>query len=216
MDFSVLKERMVAEQLKRRGIEDERVLEAFRKIDRHEFVPPILKEQSYADRPLSIGEGQTISQPYIVAYMIEALVLKQTDKVLEIGTGSGYQTALLSILTKEVYSVERSQVLAKRAQETLKKLNITNNKVIVNDGSKGLAEFAPYDAIIVSASSPQVPKPLSAQLEQNGKMIIPVGDRYSQVLIRLRKEKNSIKEEQLASCVFVPLVGEFAWKEDNL
>ncbi|MBU2541157.1 MAG: protein-L-isoaspartate(D-aspartate) O-methyltransferase [Candidatus Omnitrophica bacterium] len=213
MDFALLKERMLNEQLIRRGIEDVRVLEAFRKINRHEFVPAILKKQSYADWPLAIGEGQTISQPYIVAYMIETLNLKGGERVLEIGTGSGYQTALLSNLAKEVYSIERSRVLAKRAQEALQRLEIANNKVIVGDGTKGLAEFSPFDAIIVSAAAPQIPAPLTRQLAQEGRMIIPIGERFSQVLIRLTKIKDNIKEERLVSCVFVPLVGEFGWGE---
>ncbi|MEW6170305.1 MAG: protein-L-isoaspartate(D-aspartate) O-methyltransferase [Candidatus Omnitrophota bacterium] len=214
MDFSILRERMVNEQLIRRGIKDEQVLSAFKKIERHKFVPSILKAQSYDDCPLSIGEGQTISQPYIVAYMIESLNLKPQEEILEIGTGSGYQTALLSCLVKQVYSIERSKVLAERAQKLLESLNFTNIKIIIGDGTKGLLEFSPFDAIIVSAAAPNVPHTLIEQLRDGGRMIIPVGERFSQVLIRTTKIKDKIKQEQLGSCVFVPLIGEFGWKKN--
>jgi protein-L-isoaspartate(D-aspartate) O-methyltransferase len=214
MDFSVLRERMVKEQLIRRGIQDKRVLEAFRKIERHQFIPLTYKEQSYSDCPVPIGENQTISQPYIVAYMLEALNLTGPEKVLEVGTGSGYQTALLSLLSQEVYSVERSGKLAENAQKILAKLSVTNIKITVGDGTKGLPEFSPYDAIIVSAASPHVPAPLIEQLAENSRMIIPVGERYSQVLTRFTKIKQTIKEERLESCVFVPLVGEYGWSNE--
>ncbi len=194
-----------------RGISDRRVLGAFRRIEREKFVPEILKAQSYADSPLSIGENQTISQPYIVAHMIEALGLTGTERVLEIGTGSGYQTAILSLLTKEVYSVERIDILAQRALETLNKLNLKNIEITVGDGTRGLEEFSPFDAIAVSAAAPKAPEPLLGQLTEGGRMIIPLGERYSQVLTLFTKTKTGIKKDLLQGCVFVPLVGEFGW-----
>lgn len=215
MDFDRLRERMVKEQLIGRAIKDERVLDAFRKIERHRFVPAILKPQSYADYPLSIGEGQTISQPYIVAYMIETLNLNPQDKVLEIGTGSGYQAAILSELAKKVYSVERSDVLAQRAEKLLESMELKNIEIVIADGTKGLAQFSPYNAIIVSAAAPNIPQALIEQLAEAGRLIIPVGERFSQVLVRLTKIKDKIKEERLSSCVFVPLIGEFGWRADN-
>ncbi len=215
MDFSILRERMVEEQLIRRGISEEKVLAAFKKIEREKFVPEILKAQSYTDHPLSIGEGQTISQPYIVAYMIEALSLKTGDKVLEIGTGSGYQAAILSLIAKVVYSVERSTVLAQRAEKLLASLGVKNIEVIIGDGTKGLSKFSPFDAIIVSAAAPDIPPALIEQLAEGGRLIIPIGERFSQVLVRLTKIKDKIKKEQLCSCVFVPLIGEFGWRDDN-
>lgn len=202
---------MVNEQLIRRGIRGERVLDAFRKVEREKFVPEILKAQSYADSPLSIGENQTISQPYIVAHMIEALGLTGTERVLEIGTGSGYQTAILSLLSKEVYSVERIDILAQRALETLNKLNLKNIKISVGDGTRGLEEFSPFDAIVVSAAAPFAPEPLLEQLVEGGRMIIPLGERYSQVLTLFTKTKTGIKKDLLQSCVFVPLLGEYGW-----
>lgn len=202
---------MVEEQLARRGISDRRVLEAFRKVEREKFVPEILKAQSYSDSPLSIGENQTISQPYIVAYMIEALSLKGPERVLEIGTGSGYQTAILSLLAKEVYSVERIETLAQRARETLNKLDFKNIDIQVADGTKGWKEFSPFDAVIVSAAAPFVPKLLLEQLARGGRMIIPLGERYSQVLTLFLNTKSGIKKDILQGCVFVPLVGEYGW-----
>lgn len=204
---------MVSEQLIRRGISEEKVLAAFRKIEREKFVPEILRRESYYDGPLSIGEGQTISQPYIVAYMLEALGLKGDEKVLEIGTGSGYQTALLSLLVKKVYSIERSLTLAKRAQNLLSVLDLKNVEIILGDGTKGVPEFMPYDAIIVSAAAPKVPPALLGQLADAGRMIIPIGEFYSQVLVYFKKEKNEIREKKLESCVFVPLIGEYGWKD---
>lgn len=207
---------MVEEQLVRRGISDRRALEAFRIVEREKFIPEILKAQSYCDSPLSIGEGQTISQPYIAAYMIEVLALKDTDKVLEIGTGSGYQTAILSLLAKEVYSLERSRVLAQRAQGFIDEAGYKNITIIIADGTKGLNQFAPYDAIIVSAAAPQAPAPLLEQIAQNGRMIIPIGERFSQVLVLFTKNKGQIEKEVLESCVFVPLIGEYGWREKDL
>lgn len=205
---------MVREQLRRRGISDKRLLDAFCKVERHKFLPSLLESQSYSDGPLSIGEGQTISQPYIVAYMIEDLNLGPDDKVLEIGTGSGYQTALLSLLVKKIYSVERSPVLAQRAQDILDRISVSNIKIVIGDGTKGLREFSPFDAIIVSAASPGVPAPLLEQLSEQGRIIIPVGERFSQVLIRINKTKQGFKEERLEGCVFVPLIGEFGWSSE--
>src|SRR3989338_205006 len=160
MDFAVLRKRMVEEQLIPRGIKDSKVLEAFRKVERHKFIPQDSKESAYADFPVPIGEGQTISQPYIVALMTECLGLTGSEKVLEIGTGSGYQTAILAELAKEVYSIERFVSLAKKADITLKELGYSNIQLSIGDGTEGWEEFAPYDAIIVTAGAPSVPEPL--------------------------------------------------------
>lgn len=208
---------MVKEQLICRGIKGQKILDAFRKIERHRFVPDIFGPQAYSDCPLSIGENQTISQPYIVAYMLEALSLEGNEKVLEIGTGSGYQTALLSLLAREIYSIERSKILAQRAKEVLAELSLDNNiQVIVGDGTKGWPKDMPYNAIIVSAAAPSVPQPLIEQLAPGGRMIIPVGERFSQVLVRITKIKDTINQEILESCVFVPLVGEFGWGSEDV
>jgi len=210
-NFDILRQRMVREQLLPRGIVEEKVLSVFRKVPRHEFVPESEAGSAYGDYPLPIGEGQTISQPYMVAAMTELLDLKKSDKVLEIGTGSGYQAAVLAELAGEVYSVERVQPLADRARENLKKLGCANVKIKVGDGTLGWGENAPYDAIVVTAGSPEVPKALIEQLSEGGRLAIPVGGRYSQMLTKVQKLKSKIKATDVCGCVFVPLIGRQGW-----
>jgi protein-L-isoaspartate(D-aspartate) O-methyltransferase len=198
---------MVESQLRARGIRDERVLAAMSHIPRHEFVSAEYRDQVYEDHPVPIGEGQTLSQPYIVAVMLEALALDLADAVLEIGTGSGYQTALLSELTRKVYSVERHASLARSAKATLTRLGCTNVDVLLGDGSRGLPERAPFDAIVVSAAAPQIPPPLFEQLSEGGRMIIPVGPAHAQELQLVRKHAGQPVVANLEGCRFVPLIG---------
>jgi len=205
---------MVKTQIMARGIRDNRVLKAMLKVPRHLFVPPNLRKLAYDDRPLPIGEDQTISQPYIVALMTQCLDLKNEDRVLEIGTGSGYQTAILAEIAKEVYTVERFSSLLKRAKQVLDELGYGNIHFKVGDGTMGWKEHAPYDKIIVTAGAPSVPEPLFSQLKEGGRIVIPVGSRYSQDLKIVKKEKGQIQMEDVCGCIFVPLVGEFGWKED--
>ena len=214
-DFKSLQEEMVTQQIMRRGVVTPRVIEAFRKVPRHLFVPEEFWSHSYNDHPLPIGEGQTISQPYIVALMTDLLDLKGEEKVLEIGTGSGYQAAILAELGKEVYTVERHRVLAERAEKVLKELNYQNVKVLVDDGTKGWKEFSPYQAIIVTASAPDVPQPLFEQLDEMGKLVIPVGGRWSQDLILVEKRKGKMVRKFICGCVFVPLIGEYGYSDTD-
>ena len=212
MDFGALRKLMVDRQLKGRDITDERVLTVFLEVSRHEFVQEELKSSAYDDCPLPIGQGQTISQPYMVALMTQILKLQTQERVLEIGTGSGYQSAILARLCKEVYSVERIDNLAQGAQNRLKKLGFGNVHIVVADGTMGLEQFAPYDAIIVTAASPQIPEVLLAQLENGGRLAIPVGDRFSQVLTLCeKKSKEEIIQKQICGCMFVPLLGKEGW-----
>ncbi len=213
--YSHERKRMVDKQMVRRGIRDERVLEAMRTIPRHEFVPPEQVHQAYVDAPLPIGNSQTISQPYIVALMTELLSLKGDETVLEIGTGSGYQAAILAHLAKKVYSIERIPELAERAQSLLHSLQLENIEVVVGDGSCGLPEHAPYQAIIVTASAPEVPKPLEDQLSNGGRLVVPVGSRVGQVLELWRREGQKLVCEKLAPVAFVPLIGEHAWSHEE-
>ncbi len=204
--FQSKREEMVRTQLAERGIRDMRVLDAMRTVPRHEFVPEALRQDAYEDHPLPIGEGQTISQPYIVAAMLEHLALRATDRVLEVGTGSGYVTALLSVLCAEVFSVERHALLAVSADATLRRLGFGNVRVKVGDGSQGWSEYAPFDAILVSAATAEVPAPLFAQLNEGGRMIIPVGSPISQELQLIRKINGQPDLTILEGCRFVPLV----------
>lgn len=197
---------MVENQLRARGIDDPRLLKAMAAIPRHEFVEARYRDQAYADHPLPIGAGQTISQPYIVALMLELLQLQPTSTVLEIGTGSGYQAALLAKLAGHVYSVERHPELARQAAETLARLDLTNVKVVTGDGSRGLAEHAPFDAIVVSAAAAQVPPALFEQLREGGRMIIPVGPPEVQELQLVRKVEGKALITVLDGCRFVPLI----------
>ena len=204
--FQAERERMVRTQLAERGIRDVRVLDALRKVPRHEFVPETLRQEAYEDHPLPIGEGQTISQPYIVAAMLEHLALQATDRVLEVGTGSGYVTALLSLLCAEVYSVERHAQLAALAESTLHRLGYRSMKIRVGDGSQGWPEYAPFDAILVSAATPEMPPALFAQLREGGRMVVPIGPASSQELQVIRKIGGEPAVRVLEGCRFVPLV----------
>jgi protein-L-isoaspartate(D-aspartate) O-methyltransferase len=199
---------MVEAQLASRGIHDQRVLHAMARVPRDEFVPGEYKSLAYADHPIPIAEGQTISQPFIVAVSLEALALKGAESVLEIGTGSGYQTALLAVLARVVYSIERHAILAQTAEVTLSKLGFANVKIIVGDGSHGLREFAPYDAILVSAAAPSIPRSLLDQLAEPGTMVIPVGPPQAQELQVVRKQDGELVLEAIEGCRFVPLIGD--------
>jgi len=204
--FQAERERMVRTQLAERGIREVRVLDAMSRVPRHEFVPETLRREAYEDHPLPIGEGQTISQPYIVAAMLEHLALQATDRVLEVGTGSGYVTALLSLLCAEVYSVERHAQLAALAESTLHRLGYRNMKIRVGDGSQGWPEYAPFDAILVSAATPEMPPALFAQLREGGRLVVPVGPPSSQELQLIGKIGGEPEVRVLEGCRFVPLV----------
>jgi protein-L-isoaspartate(D-aspartate) O-methyltransferase len=204
--FQAERERMVRTQLAERGIREVRVLDAMSRVPRHEFVPETLRQEAYEDHPLPIGEGQTISQPYIVAAMLEHLALQTIDRVLEIGTGSGYVTALLSLLCVEVYSVERHAQLAALAESTLHRLGYRNMKIRVGDGSQGWPEYAPFDAILVSAATPEMPPALFAQLREAGRLVVPIGPAPSQELQLIRKIGGEPAVRVLEGCRFVPLV----------
>jgi protein-L-isoaspartate(D-aspartate) O-methyltransferase len=203
---------MVKSQLRDRGIRDERVLAAMSLVPRHEFVSRQYRDQTYEDHPLPIGEGQTLSQPYIVAIMLEALSLAATDVVLEIGTGSGYQTALLAELARQVYSLERQPSLFRDAEALLTNFGYQNVKVLLGDGSRGLTEHAPFDAIVVSAAAPRVPPTLFEQLREGGRMVIPVGPAHTQELQLVRKQAGDLVLTKLESCRFVPLIGEHGYR----
>jgi len=198
---------MVESQLRARGIRDERVLAAMSHVARQEFVPVEFRDQVYEDHPIPIGEGQTVSQPYIVAIMLQALALNPSDTVLEIGTGSGYQTALLAELTGKVYSVERHASLARMAESTLRRLGHSNVQIMLGDGSNGLPERAPFDSIVVSAAAPQIPPPLFEQLRDGGRMVIPVGPAPAQELQLVYKNDGQLLVTCLEGCRFVPLIG---------
>ncbi len=200
---------MVEDQIERRGVKDDRVLHAMREVPRHEFVPNHLKKYAYADEPLPIGEDQTISQPYIVAYMTEYLRLGEEDIVLEIGTGSGYQAAVLAEIADTVYTIEIVDVLAKRAEKTLKRLGYENVLVKRGDGYAGWPEHAPYDAIIITAAPTKIPQPLLNQLKIGGFMILPLGD-YSQELVLIEKNIKGFEQKTLLPVRFVPMTGEIA------
>jgi len=204
--------RMVEEQLRARGIRDERVLAAMGKVPREEFIAPDDAGHSYGDFPLPIGEGQTISQPYIVASMVEALEVRPEDRVLEVGTGTGYQAAILGELAKEVWTIERNAALADKAREILPRLGYATVHVVTGDGSLGLAEHAPYDKILVAAAAPRVPETLVAQLADGGRLVVPVGSRTEQQVLVVRKTGDQITESRREACRFVPLVGEQGWE----
>jgi protein-L-isoaspartate(D-aspartate) O-methyltransferase len=203
--------RMVEAQLRGRGIRDERVLQAFSRVPRDEFVPENYRRQAYDDHPIPIGENQTISQPYIVAIMLEALSLGPGDTVLEIGTGSGYQTALLAELSQHVYSIERHPSLAASALATLLRLGYENVTITVGDGSQGFPPRALFDAIIVSAAAPQIPASLFEQLKESGRMVIPIGPEAAQQLQLVQKKNNAPVITVLEPCRFVPLIGDEAY-----
>jgi protein-L-isoaspartate(D-aspartate) O-methyltransferase len=206
-DFKTMREKMVETQIKARGVKDPRVLSALLKVERHRFVPEEYLNSSYSDQPLPIGEGQTISQPYIVALMTELLELKGGEKVLEIGTGSGYQAAILAELAKEVYSIEIIESLASKAQNLLLELGYQNIKVKAGDGYLGWPDVAPFDAIIVTAAPDHIPKSLIEQLKEGGRMVVPVGT-YTQELKKIIKRSGKIETTDVIPVVFVPMTGE--------
>jgi protein-L-isoaspartate(D-aspartate) O-methyltransferase len=213
MDYESARKSMVRGQLVARGITDPGVLAAMGKIPRERFVKGSLKNQAYSDSPLPIGEGQTISQPYIVAYMTEALDLTGSEKTLEIGTGSGYQAAILAELSRTVYTVERIATHLETAKKILAELGYTNIQFKLHNGTLGWEEAAPYDAIIVTAAAPRIPQPLYEQMADGGRLVIPVGDRTGQELIKVTKEETGFRESFLGGVRFVSLVGEHGWKE---
>jgi len=212
-DYKILRENMVDCQIKARGTNDEKILKSMREIPRHLFVPEKQRSYAYEDFPIPIGEGQTISQPHIIALMTEMLQLKGNEKVLEIGTGSGYQAAILSQIAKEVYTVEKIEPLGLKAERLFKELGYENIKVKIGDGTEGWSEYAPYDGIIVTAGSPQIPKPLIEQLSENGRIVIPTGDSFSQDLIAGEKIKGELIKRTICGCVFVPLIGKYGWEK---
>jgi len=211
--FAILRKQMVNGQLRARGIRDERVLAAMGKVSRHLFVAREYQDSAYEDHPLPIGAGQTVSQPYIVAFMLEALALNGSEVVLEVGTGCGYQTALLAELAGQVYSVERIESLGMRAQTTLRGLGYANVSLAIGDGSQGWSEHAPFDAIVVSAAAPQVPQALLEQLREGGRMVIPVGPEEAQELKLVRKHGGRTVVTSLEGCRFVPLIGQQGYSE---
>jgi protein-L-isoaspartate(D-aspartate) O-methyltransferase len=213
LDYAELREYMVASQLVPRGIRDIRVLEAMKRVPRHLFVGQSMEYRAYEDSALPIGEGQTISQPYMVAVMTELLELTGNEKVLEIGTGSGYQAAVLAELAQEVFTIERIAPLAAGASRRLRELSYLNVQVKTADGSLGWPEEAPFDRIMITAASPKIPDPLMDQLSDGGIIVVPVGGRYSQQLLKIRKTRAGLEEEYHTPCVFVPLIGEYGWKE---
>ncbi len=206
------RERMVNEQLVQRGITDERVLAAMRKVPRHLFIEASLRDQAYDDSPLPIGHSQTISQPYMVALMAEVLQLKGEEKVLEIGTGSGYEAAVLADLCAQLISVERLEELALRARERLSAFGYRNVLILVGDGTLGCREYEPYDGIVVSAASPSIPRPLVEQLKPGGSLVLPIGEEEIQSLVRLRKTERKLDEDYLGECRFVKLIGTHGWE----
>jgi len=205
---------MVEEQIVSRRINDARLISAMKKIPRHLFVEEALQSQAYNDHPLPIGEKQTISQPYMVALMTEAMLLTGKEKVLEIGTGSGYQTAILAELSEKVFSIERIRPLALRARKLLYELGYFNVEIKIFDGTFGWIEESPFDAIIVTAGSPDIPQPLIDQLGVGGRLVIPVGDAFVQDLFRVTKEEEGIKKEDLGGCRFVKLIGKYGWETE--
>jgi protein-L-isoaspartate(D-aspartate) O-methyltransferase len=204
-NFALLRENMVHSQIEARGVKDTRVLSAVRKVERHKFVPPSIQHLAYADSPLPIGCGQTISQPYIVALMTELCQLKDSDKVLEIGTGSGYQAAILGELAKEVYTIEILPALAERAATLLEKLGYRNIKVKCGDGYLGWPEYAPFDAIIVTCAPPEVPGALLEQLAEGGRLVIPLGDTYQELKLIVKKQ-GQIEQRCILPVRFVPMI----------
>lgn len=212
-DFAWRREWMVKKQLIPRGISDQRVIDAMLRVPRHLFVSESMIDSAYDDMALPIGEGQTISQPYMVAVMTELLELKGPEKVLEIGCGSGYQAAILAELSREVFSVERIGILADRSSSRLRSIGYTNVRIRTCDGTLGWPEESPFDRIIITAAAPSVPEPLLEQLADNGIILVPVGDRFSQQLLKIRKTGDRTTEEYHTPCVFVPLIGKHGWQD---
>jgi protein-L-isoaspartate(D-aspartate) O-methyltransferase len=213
--YECQRRRMVAEQIAARGVRDRRVLEAMRCVPRHRFVTLEYRDAAYTDGPLPIGEGQTISQPYIVALMSEQLMLSGCETVLEVGTGSGYQAAILGCLAKQVHTIERHASLAERAKTVLAELGMQNICVHIGDGSQGLPEFAPYQGMLVTAAAPRVPRPLLAQLADGGRLVLPVGGLFGQTLECWRRRGDHYDRDQVLPVAFVPLRGRHGWEEDD-
>lgn len=213
LKYRRLREEMVRQQIEARGVTDPRVLSALRRVPRHLFVSEALRDQAYGDFPLPIGEQQTISQPYIVAEMTQALDLTQSDRVLEIGTGSGYQAAVLAQIAYRVYTIERIRPLYVSVRRLFDEMRLYNIVTRYGDGTKGWEEEAPFDAIIVTAGAPEVPESLVAQLALGGRMVVPVGNQHTQELIRITRDEHGIHRNSLGGCRFVKLVGEEGWKE---
>jgi len=211
MDFEKAREEMIRYQIKGRGIKDKRVLWAMSMVPREKFVLKENEKEAYLDCPLPLGMGQTISQPYMVALMTQCLSLEGSECILEVGTGSGYQAAILSKLAKMVYTVERLKNLADRAEKIFKELEIKNVKVVGGDGTNGLKEYSPYDGIIVTAGAPEIPQNLISQLKERGRIVIPVGNSFSQDLLLGKKEKGKLKIQNYGGCIFVPLLGKYGW-----
>ena len=214
MDWDAARRRMVEEQLVARGVHDRRVLEAMRIVPRHLFVPVELREMAYDDEPLPIGDGQTISQPYMVALMSEALEIQGGERVLEIGTGSGYQAAVLGVMGVELITIELVPALAERARAALASLGLEGRvRVEVGDGTLGRPDEAPFDAILVTAGAPQIPRPLLTQLAPEGRLVLPMGDEDLQSLVRIRRRGGELIEEYLGECRFVKLHGAYGWDD---
>ena len=214
-DYTISRRRMVEQQIIDRGITDQRVIDTMLAIPRHLFVEPGLQGHAYSDASLPIGEKQTISQPFMVASMSAALELQGHERVLEVGTGSGYQTAILATLAKRIYSIERISLLASRARKVLDSLRLSNINIKLGDGTMGWKDQAPFDAILVAAGSPEIPEEYLTQLDIGGKLVIPVGDRDQQVLVRVvRQADGQFKSEQMMGCRFVPLIGEQGWENE--
>jgi protein-L-isoaspartate(D-aspartate) O-methyltransferase len=213
VDFEALRRRMVETQIVRRGVTAGPVLAAMREVPRHLFVPPALQSEAYADRPLGIGEGQTISQPYIVAAMTETLDVRPEHRVLEIGTGSGYQTAILARLAARVVTIERHHALAERARQTLAAIGVTNVAILVGDGTEGAPADAPFDRILVTAGAPSIPDVLREQLADGGRLVIPVGPPGFQHLTAVERHGHRFETTRGEACVFVPLIGRHGWPD---
>jgi len=211
-DFDILRKNMVSQQLIPRGITNEFVIRAFEKVPRHLFVKNEFVDSAYDDHPLPIGGGQTISQPYMVAIMTELLRLKGGEKILEIGAGSGYQAAILAEIVRKVYTVERIEPIAKACRHLLERLGYDNVEVVTGDGTLGYKAAMPYDGIIVTCGAPGIPSSLLEQLKPGGRLLIPVGAQFSQVLTVVEKTNGSVETHQICGCVFVPLIGKDGWK----
>jgi protein-L-isoaspartate(D-aspartate) O-methyltransferase len=214
MDFDKKRRAMVEDQIARRGVKDAQVIKAMRKVPRHLFVEEAMRESAYGDFPLPIGGGQTISQPYMVAVMTEKMELDNKSWVLEIGTGSGYQTAILAEICERVFTIERIAALERRARKLLEGMGYLNIAFKIGDGTLGCSEAAPFDAILVTAGSPGVPKVLFSQLKEGGRLVIPIGNSFSQTLTVVRKKEGKIVKERFFGCTFVPLIGREGWEDE--
>jgi protein-L-isoaspartate(D-aspartate) O-methyltransferase len=214
-DWAIQRQEMVEKQIRGRGIRDPRVLAAMLAVPRHAFIPSQFLGQAYLDQPLAIGEGQTISQPFMVGSMTEALELSPEDRVLEVGTGSGYQTAVLSLLTRAVYTIESRRELGEAARERLARLGYDNVRERIGDGTLGWPEEAPFDGIVVTAAAPLIPPPLVAQLADGGRLVLPVGSADTQELLRIRRRGADLFTESFYHCRFVPLVGRHGWSDND-